>query len=92
MFGSNKDIVLRKKLVQLGLLDDVDCYGGYEAQHTYKSGVDKWKVAEYDKYLKRTRSLEDKLDALLELLGVTEESPETNTVLKKGNKKVVVGK
>jgi len=86
-----KDKDLRVKLQRMSILDENESWS-YGVSAVMESGLSRHVLDKYDRNCDKVTDLSNKLAALIELLGVAEEAPEENTVLKKGNKKVVVGK
>jgi uncharacterized protein (UPF0371 family) len=90
-----KDKELRKALQDAGLID-CDSYlcVEYDAKKVIISGIDRYWKDDVDGNIKhakrRIAELEQKLEAVMELLNITEE--DKKRVLKKGKKEVELGK
>jgi len=91
-----KDKELRDHLKYLGILDTEDSWS-YKfhllINRLQGTSFDKYKEIRYDNYRGEIRELEDKVDALMELLSVKfEHAHEEPAKLVKGKKEVRVGK
>ena len=97
-----KDKELRKALHLAGVLSTNSPTGSYDVSYLLRNLVepeDEYcpgnlpvRTNDLNSLAKRVQKLEQKLDALVELLAVNEVSPDNNLYLQKGSKKVVVGK